>query len=962
MKTCLASVILLCALAVSTRSASAQAIDRDCPRGQVWDPSQGSCVKKKKPKRQPAAARYYEAIEHIEGTHKSPRPERGVALLEDACKQKHAPSCTLLGFLHLKGRVVPFNAVESLGYYARACQLTDPNGCLGAADIHGRGIAGKIDQAATLPFLEAACTLKSGRGCYELADKYRNALGTRYDYTRVRDLSAQALELLRADCAGNAGPSCHLLGMSYTHGYGTARDHKAAYEAFARGCASGSGAACYQVGNSARYGNGTDKNEARALEYFDRACARYDSADGCHDAGVIIAQSAKADQRTADENKKLMQYGERACQLDKADCDLIGYLYGTGLGGEQNDELANKWYLIGCASGSAPSCASAGHRAFSGAGTKKDDDKALELWQQACDLGWSAACGDLGEHLFRGTITAKDLPRAYKLFDLGCVRGDGDSCNWLAYVLAEGHDGTGKKNPTRAVTYYAKACDQDQSSACVSLGKLYRAGGEGLDKDIDNALKWLDRGCSDGDATGCTAMGEMYFRGDGVETDNIKAAHAYLRACQQGASAECHWIDELVRRGQGDAAQQAAALTGLEAACTATARNEDACMVVAGLYAWGGYVAKKNGNRAFSMFKAGCDRGHKLACVQLGHMYANGIGVVADEGKAKELFTAQCNGSVSAACAWLGFRLYEEKKYEEAAPLFRRACDDGATVGCTMLGYVHYTGRGVAWDVTAARKAYEKACEDNEPTACNNLGEMSHWGIATEIDLKKALELYQKACTPTSPSGCTNVGRFYDKALGVERDLERAETEYKRGCEEAEWGEACHLLAEIYKETGKSNASQIAALQQKALSLISKDLEDNPYRMWLLGKMHLDGIAMVKNPTKALELFVASCDGYDPLGCSEAGRTYMGDRGVPADYEAAAVRFDRACAAGLAENCELAAAARQKLAAGSAGPKPPIEVPRKGCGCGAVSGGDTAGFALLAMLVLLLIGRRRRRA
>jgi hypothetical protein len=959
MKRCAFAILLLSLVALPT---AAHAIDRDCPRGQVWDPNQGSCIKKKRPKRLSPAAKYYEAIEHIEGTGKNPRPERGVALLEEACKQKHAPSCTLLGFLNLNGRVVPFNAVASLDNYARGCELADPNGCLGAADIHGRGVAGKVDQAATLPFLEAACTLKSGRGCYELADKYRNALGTRYDFDKVRDLSQQAFELLKADCAGNAGPSCHLLGQSYTNGYGTARDHKAAYESYSRGCASGSGAACYQVGNSSRYGNGTEKNEARALEYFDKACTQYDSADGCHDAGVVIALGAPASARTEPDNKALMQYGERACQLDKASCDLIGYLYGTGLGGEKNEELANKWYLVGCANGSAASCSSAGHRAYNAAGTKKDDKKAIEMWTQACDLGWASACGDLGQHLFRGDITTKDLPRAYKLFDLGCVRGDASSCKWMAFVLANGHTGTGKKDAGRAVAYYQKACDTDDSSACVSLGELYRGGGEGLDANLETAMTWFDRGCTDGDVNGCTTMGGIYFRGDGVPADPDAAASAYLRACKLGSSAECYWLDELLKTGKGDPALKASTFAGLEAACSGAPPNEDACMVVAGLYAWGGYMAQKNGDRAFEMFKAGCDRSHKMSCVQLGHMYGNGIGVVADEHRAKELFTTQCNGSVPAACAWLGLRLYEEKKYEQAAPLFRRACDDGAAVGCTMLGYAHYTGRGVAWDVNETRKAYEKACELGEPTACNNLGEMYHWGIATELDLAKALELYGKACTPTSPTGCTNVGRFYDKAKGVERDPERAMAEYKRGCEEAEWGEACHLLSELYAETGKGNASEIAGLVQKALSLISKDIEDNPYRMWLLGKMNLEGIAMVKNPAKALELFDKSCDGYDPLGCREAGLTYMGDRGTPANYEAAAVRFDRACAAGLADSCSLAATARDKLAAPpEVPPKVPATVQPKRCGCSADSTDGAAGMALLAAFALLGAVRRRRR-
>src|SRR5688572_21705316 len=99
----------------------AAAIDRNCPAGQTWDPSQGACVKKVVARKRSPQEMYYLAIEKLEGKGGKPDPARAAALLGGACGAKHAASCNLLGFLHENGRLGAADAKRALALYQQAC-------------------------------------------------------------------------------------------------------------------------------------------------------------------------------------------------------------------------------------------------------------------------------------------------------------------------------------------------------------------------------------------------------------------------------------------------------------------------------------------------------------------------------------------------------------------------------------------------------------------------------------------------------------------------------------------------------------------------------------------------------------------------------------------------------------------------------------------------------------------------
>jgi len=75
------------------------------------------------------------------------------------------------------------------------------------------------------------------------------------------------------------------------------------------------------------------------------------------------------------------------------------------------------------------------------------------------------------------------------------------------------------------------------------------------------------------------------------------------------------------------------------------------------------------------------------SCRSLGVLYAHGMG---------------------------GVKLNEGK----AVALYRMACDNDDTLGCSHLGFMYETGQGINVDHAMALKYYEIGCKDHVATAC----------------------------------------------------------------------------------------------------------------------------------------------------------------------------------------------------------------------------------------------------
>ena len=68
--------------------------------------------------------------------------------------------------------------------------------------------------------------------------------------------------------------------------------------------------------------------------------------------------------------------------------------------------------------------------------------------------------------------------------------------------------------------------------------------------------------------------------------------------------------------------------------------------------------------------------------------------------------------------------------------LVKKGCEGGYFRACANLGYIYFTGTGVARDIDAAAKYYQRGCDGGSAAACRNLGLMVSEG---QVVLKSGL-------------------------------------------------------------------------------------------------------------------------------------------------------------------------------------------------------------------------------
>jgi TPR repeat protein len=434
--------------------------------------------------------------------------------------------------------------------------------------------------------------------------------------------------------------------------------------------------------------------------------------------------------------------------------------------------------------------------------------------------------------------------------------------------------------------------------------------------------------------------------------DRSTVMRARARACRFQVNAQCNVLANEIR----DEADTNLVVAELQPACKAS--NNLACLVTAIAYTRGTAANKRTG---LDMLANLCATSrYEEACVRQARMvYAGEAGNQADRERGEQLFRRACDDNMGAACLQLAIVL-ERDKHDPASGLryAELACTRGFADGCTEAGFILYTApKGVSWDIKKAAEFYGRGCELNGAIACSNAAELFRYGIIDRADAKRAFELYKKSCTLGSMPGCAGEAHYLGSGEGgTTKDAKRAIELDRTACEdEYTSSEACVELApRLRAEHG--SPSEKARLQQRGFDLTRKSAETNPGYMYWMGTFYRDGMSTMRDPAKAREWFVKSCDGFDPLGCITAARI-LATSSVPADRERARVYFQRACGAGMDDACK----GEQEVTKGQpSGPGPApgrVDTKKKGCGGCESSEGGLGGMLVIA--VALLIRRRR---
>jgi len=109
-----------------------------------------------------------------------------------------------------------------------------------------------------------------------------------------------------------------------------------------------------------------------------------------------------------------------------------------------------------------------------------------------------------------------------------CNDKNAKACNAIGFSYDEGKDPY-PLDDYKAAKYYRKSCNLGLASGCANLGLMY-ANGEGVSKNLHQALTFLEKSCNQGSSNGCTNASKI--------RDNLKNAFRGIR------KNDCYKINE----------------------------------------------------------------------------------------------------------------------------------------------------------------------------------------------------------------------------------------------------------------------------------------------------------------------------------------------------------------------------------------------------------------------------------
>jgi hypothetical protein len=284
----------------------------------------------------------------------------------------------------------------------------------------------------------------------------------------------------------------------------------------------------------------------------------------------------------------------------------------------------------------------------------------------------------------------------------------------------------------------------------------------------------------------------------------------------------------------------------------------------------------------------------------------------------------------------------------DQAMFYGKLCGAGNATGCFRLGWLAWSGDGVAHDEDRAMELYADACgrgvaeacafrglhlideDDAKPddiintltkacdlgsgAGCAHLAYLYATGTVAGRDDARATPLYVKACDLGDARGCYNVGLMVGAGRGVKADPARAMAAYDEGCRGGS-STACTNLGYLYE-----HGQGVAQDEKRAFELYRRGCDgtscqpSNLRACVNLGRAYRDGTGVAKDPALAAKIFEDAChrntddDDVDAeenqsRACALLGALYLIGDGVKKDLDSGRELSERACEGNDAFGC-----------------------------------------------------------
>jgi hypothetical protein len=116
-----------------------------------------------------------------------------------------------------------------------------------------------------------------------------------------------------------------------------------------------------------------------------------------------------------------------------------------------------------------------------------------------------------------------------------------------------------------------------------------------------------------------------------------------------------------------------------------------------------------------------------------------------------------CEAGDHRSCERLAIRREKRGRFEDAQPLFERACGGGIARACYNAGAMLRDGRGVERSTERAAALFRTGCDGDDALSCQLLGQLLKRGDGLPRDLVEARRLFDRACTAGLASACSEL-------------------------------------------------------------------------------------------------------------------------------------------------------------------------------------------------------------
>ena len=228
-------------------------------------------------------------------------------------------------------------------------------------------------------------------------------------------------------------------------------------------------------------------------------------------------------------------------------------------------------------------------------------------------------------------------------------------------------------------------------------------------------------------------------------------------------------------------------------------------------------------------------------------------------------------------------KLFEDKKYAEAAQILEIAAKQGSTYAQYILSYLYKEGLGVKKDSTKAVKLIEEAAKNGDADAQFVFGKFYMEGIDIKQDYEKAIYWYKKAGEQGDIDAQKTLWVLYSSEVGVvEKDYKEAAYWLTKLAEQGD-RDAQFNLAYYYDNGWGVEQSYI-----ESVFWLKKAAEQgNIDAFYFLGLYYEKGLGVEQSYTEAVNWYKKAAKQGDIDAQEHLGGLYENGLGVEQDYEKA---------------------------------------------------------------------------